>query len=57
MEVRRAAAPRSIKDWLLDVAGLGEDSFGIVTASDPVAIAALFAYGGWSYGAPVGTCL
>ena len=40
---------RSIKDRLLDIAGLGDDTFGLAVASDPDAIGALFAYGGWSY--------
>ncbi|MGO4871103.1 MAG: hypothetical protein ACLPGW_10915 [Roseiarcus sp.] len=39
---------RSVEDRLLDLAGLGEDSFGLVVATDPTAVAALFAYGGWS---------
>ncbi len=42
---------RSIKDRLLDLAGLGDDTFGLAIAPDPAAVSALFAYGGWSYAA------
>jgi hypothetical protein len=42
-------AKATLKTRLLDLAGLGEDSFGLVVASDPAVIAAMFAYGGWSY--------
>jgi len=40
--------PRSITSRLLDIAGLGENLFGLVVATDPEVIAALFDYG-WSY--------
>ena len=42
---------RPIKDRLLDLAGLGDENFGLVVASEPSTIGALFAYGGWSYAA------
>jgi len=48
-EIYDPPAKANLKTRLLDLAGLGEDSFGIVVASDPAVIAALFAYGGWSY--------
>lgn len=50
-ELRQPPAPRSVKDRLLDLAGVGDDSFGLVVASDPLAVAALFAYDGWSFAA------
>ena len=42
---------RSVMGRVLDLAGLGEDTFGLAVASDPAVICALFAYGGWSYAA------
>ena len=39
-------APRSAVNRFLNMAGLGRDSFGLV---EPTVVAALFAYGGWSY--------
>ena len=42
---------RSVMGRVLDVAGLGEDTFGLAVASDPAVVGALFAYGGWSYAA------
>lgn len=41
--------PRSVVNRLLDIAGFGGDAFGLVVASEPTIVAALFAYGGWSY--------
>jgi hypothetical protein len=42
------APPRSIKNRLLDLAGLGENLFGIIVATDPAVIAELFDEG-WNY--------
>jgi hypothetical protein len=41
------APPRSIVNRLLGFAGFGENSFGLVVATDPAVIAALFDHG-WS---------
>jgi hypothetical protein len=49
-EIYDPPAKATLKTRLLDLAGLGEDSLGLVVASDPAVIAAMFAYGGWSYG-------
>ncbi len=42
---------RSTMGRVLDVAGLGEYTFGLAVASDPAVIVGLFTYGGWSYAA------
>jgi hypothetical protein len=42
-------ARATLKTRLLGLAGLGDDSCGIAVASDPAVIAAMFAYGGWSF--------
>lgn len=47
--VHQSTRRRSLKDRLIDVAGFGSSSFGLLVATDPVIIANLFAYGGWSY--------
>ena len=48
-EISIPPAPRSVANRLLDIAGLGGNAFGLAVASDPTVVAALFAYGGWSY--------
>ena len=45
-EISIPPAPRSVANRLLDIAGLGGDAFGLAVASDPMVVAALFAYGG-----------
>lgn len=50
-EITIPIASRLITDRLLDLAGLGGKTVSVAIASDPIVIAALFTYGGWSYAA------
>ena len=46
----RSAAER-LRNGLRNLVGLGDAPFGLVVTTNPAAISALFAYGGWSYAA------